>query len=701
MTSNGCADKRESVAENILKDLDLSVNPCKNFYQFACGGYIQNETILNGFVSRLNSYDSYQENALCIIQPALENKIDFKHDPRALVLAKRLYQSCMNEFEIEIAGSKHMREFISDMGGWPSLGIKTRGSFDLERMLAKAYSFFGNGGLSFLQGGAIIGINVLPDFRVPGKFAIYLDQPSLGQRGFDGLLNYELYFLGKNSIYTTAYLKFGVDIITELGANPLMAWKDMTDILQFETKLAKIFLSEGDKRRVLQKYNKLTINELSVRYPAFNWIRFFRSLGKNGHANLPFHGQDTVILWTQPYYDQLFPLLSQVSKRVISNYVIWRSIQPLITTLSRKFQLISLRYDAVINGASEPSLPPRNTFCTGATIVNMQWVSSRIFVDRHLSRSVLSKSKYIQGYIKGAFRKTIARATWIDEHTRWKAIRKLDSIEDNIGFPDYLLDNKFLEEIYRSFSVPGKSFFGDMVDVYAQNYVNSLRQLVDPQIERWILTPVTPNAVHERGRNAIVVAAAILDEPWIRDDYPPALIFGAFGFLTAHEYQHAFDSIGIKFDWNGLLNSNFWSPFARKNFDRRTNCFIKQYSSYYLTDFGIPVTNGVKTLDENLCDNVGLQVAYIAYQKWKDDKKYDDQVPGIPFTGDQLFFINFGRGWCAKWSFELAFKYPLIDHHSFNRLRVIGPLQNNGDFSRAFKCPIGSPMNPRSKCLFW
>ena len=358
MTSNGCADKRESVAENILKDLDLSVNPCKNFYQFACGGYIQNETILNGFVSRLNSYDSYQENALCIIQPALENKIDFKHDPRALVLAKRLYQSCMNEFEIEIAGSKHMREFISDMGGWPSLGIKTRGSFDLERMLAKAYSFFGNGGLSFLQGGAIIGINVLPDFRVPGKFAIYLDQPSLGQRGFDGLLNYELYFLGKNSIYTTAYLKFGVDIITELGANPLMAWKDMTDMFQFETKLAKIFLSEGDKRRVLQKYNKLTIDELSARYPAFNWIRFFRSLGKTGYANLPFHGQDTVILWTQPYYDQLFPLLSQVPKRVISNYVVWRSIQPLITTLSRKFQLISLRYDAAINGASEPSLPP-------------------------------------------------------------------------------------------------------------------------------------------------------------------------------------------------------------------------------------------------------------------------------------------------------------------------------------------------------
>ena len=331
----------------------------------------------------------------------------------------------------------------------------------------------------------------------------------------------------------------------------------------------------------------------------------------------------------------------------------------------------------------------------------MQWVSSRIFVDRHLSRSVLSKAKYIQGYIKGAFRKTIARATWIDEHTRWKAIRKLDSIEDNIGFPDYLLDNKFLEEFYRSFSVPGKSFFGDMVDVYTQNYVNSLRQLVDPQIDRWILTPVTPNAVHERGRNAIILAAAILDDPWIRDDYPPALIFGAFGSLTAHEYQHAFDSIGIRFDWNGLLNSNFWSPFANKNFARRTNCFIKQYSSYYLTDFGIPVTNGVKTLDENLCDNVGVQVAYIAYQKWKDDKKYDDQVPGIPFTGDQLFFINFGRGWCAKWSFEFAFKYPLIDHHSFNRLRVIGPLQNNDDFSRAFKCPVGSPMSPRSKCLFW
>ena len=696
--SNPGTDTREGVAESVLRDLDISVNPCKNFFQFSCGGFIQNQSIPSGFVSRVNSY---QDKVLSVIQPAIEEDIDLMNDPRPLILSKRLYQSCMNEIQIEMMGSKEMLQFISEMGGWQNFGIKASGNFELERMLAKAYPFFGNSGLSFLTGGAIIGINVLPDFRVPGKFAIYLDQPSLGQRGFGGLLNYELYFLDKNSIYTTAYLRFGVDIFTELGANPLMAWKDMTDILKFETQLAKIFISEVEQRRVLQKYNKLTIGELSALYPAFNWLRFFRLLGKIRHANVPFQVKDKVILWTKSYYDQLFPLLSQVPKRVISNYVIWRSIQPLITTINRKFQLISLQYDAAINGASEPSLPPRNIFCTGATIGNLQWVSSRILVDRHLSRSVLSKAKEIQGYIKGAFRKHIAMATWIDEHTRRKAIKKLDSIEDNIGFPDYLLNNKFLEEFYRSFSVPGKSFFGDIVDVYTQNYVKSIRQLVDPQTDRWILTPVTPNAVHERGRNAIVLSAAVLEEPLIRDDYPPALIFGAFGFLTAHEYQHAFDSTGISFDWNGLLNSKFWSPFSRKNFDGKANCFIKQYSNYYLTDFGIPITNGAKTLDEDLCDNVGLQVAYTAYQQWKSDKKYDDHIAGLPFNGDQLFFINVGRGWCAKWSFEFAFKFPLIDPHSINRLRVIGPLQNSFAFSRVFQCPLGSPMNPRIKCSFW
>ena len=354
-----------------------------------------------------------------------------------------------------------------------------------------------------------------------------------------------------------------------------------------------------------------------------------------------------------------------------------------------------------INGANDPSLPPRNNFCTGITVGNMQWVASRLLLERQLTKTVLSKAIEIKNYIRREFRKEIATAKWLDEYTRQNALRKFDKIEDNIGFPEYVLNDDFLNQFYRQFDIKGSNFFEDLLEVYVENFVNSLRQLTEPQFDRWILTPNIPNAAHEIGRNAIVLTAAILQEPFMRDDYPPSMIFGAIGWLTAHEYQHAFDSKAIQFNGNALIQPGFWSPSSTKIFDMKAQCFIKQYSNYFLPDFNLPITNGLKTLDENLCDNVGLKTAFNAYQAWKSDHLYDDRIPGLPFTGNQLLFINYGRPWCSKWSMEFITKFPLSDWHSLNRIRVIGPMQNLPEFSATFRCPLGSFMNPKSKCSFW
>ena len=691
-------DVTDSVAESVLKDVDFSIDPCTNFYQFSCGGYIRNQTLPLGFASKFGALKS---RVLDNIRDVLEETINYKTDPGPLIKAKILYKSCLNEDMIQLTGEKTILSFIHYMGGWPTLDQGNFKYFDFEGMLAKATPIFGVPGLSFLTGGAIIGLNILQDYKQKGRYLVYLDQPGLGQRDFGGLLSFELYSLGRNSIYSKAYIRFGIELMVALGAKPSVAKKDMNDVYTFEAKLARLFLGERERRRVVNRYQKLTIFELSMRYPAFNWLRFFRVFGATGVPRIPFTPRDKIILWAKPYYDGLFPILKEIPARVVANYIIFRSILPLIPALSRKFQLISLRYDAAINGASEPSLPPRNNFCAGITIGNLQWIISRLLVERKLTKRVLSKAIEIKNYIRRAFRKEITMAKWIDEHSRQNALRKFDLIEDNIGFPDYVLDDEFLNLFYKGFDIKGTNFFEDLLEVYIENFVNSLRQLTEPQFDRWILTPAIANAAHERGRNAIVVTAAVLDEPLIRDDYPPALIFGALGCLTAHEYQHAFDSAGIQFNGKGLIEPDFWSPLSAKTFDMKAQCFIQQYSNYFLTDFNLPIKNGIKTLDENLCDNVGLKTAYLAYQAWKSDHGYDDRVPGLPFTGDQLFFINLGRQWCSKWSLEFIFKFPLIDHHSLNRIRVIGPLQNLPEFSSAFQCPVGSFMNPKRKCSFW
>ena len=688
----------DSVAESVMKDLDLSVDPCTNFYQFSCGGYVRNQTLPTGFASKFGALPSKVSDT---VRGVLEEVINYKTNPEPLIKAKTLYRACLNEDMIEKTGEKAILSFIQYMGGWPTLDKGDLKHFDFEGMLAKSTPFFGVQGLSFLTGGAIIGLNILQDFKQNGRYLVYLDQPGLGQRGFGGFANYELYFLGRNSVYAKAYIRFGIEYMVALGANPTMAEKDMNDIYSFESQLARIFLGEPERRRVEERYHKLSIFELSMRYPAFNWLRYLQLVGAVGGAGIRFGPKDLVVLWTKPYYDGLFRILKKTPARVLANYIIFRSVLPFIPALGRKFQLISLRYDAAINGANEPSLPPRNIFCTGVTVANMQWVASRLILERKLTKTVLSKAIEIKNYIRPAFRKEIATARWLDEHTRQNALRKFDMIEDNIGFPDYVLNDDFLNQFYRQFDIKGSNFFDDLLEVYVENYVNNLRQLTEPQFDRWILTPANPNGVHERGRNAIVATAAILDEPFIRDDYPPSLIFGGLGWLIAHEYQHAFDSVGIQFNGNGLIQPGFWSPKSTKTFDMKAQCFIKQYSNYFLTDFNLPITNGLKTLDEDLCDNVGLKTTYHAYQAWKSDNHYDDQIPGLPFTGDQLLFINTGRTWCSKWSLEFIFKFPLIDTHSLNRIRAIGPHQNSPDFAATFQCPLGAFMNPKSKCSFW
>ena len=688
----------DSVADNVIKDLDLSVNPCTSFYQFTCGGYIRNQTLDTGFASKILEISGKVTDT---VRQVLEEVINYKSDTEPLIQAKTLYRSCLNEGRVEMTDEKAILSFIQYMGGWPTLGIGDLKRFDFEGMLARATPFFGVPGLSFVTGGAVIGLNVLQDFKQNGRYLVYLDQPVLGQRGFGGLANYELYFLGRNSLYAKAYIRFGIEFMIALGAKPLVAKRDMNDIYSFESKLSRFFLGEPERRRVQERYHKLSIFELSMRYPGFNWLRFLNIIGAVSDAGIRFGPKDHVVLWAKPYYDGLFAVLKKTPRRVIANYIIFRAVLPLIPSLGRKFQNISLRYDATINGAKDPSLPPRNNFCAGIVVSNMQWLASRIIVQRKLTKTVLSRAIEIKDYIRCAFRREIATSKWLDKYTRQNALRKFDMIKDNIGFPDYLLNGDFLDQYYRRFDIKGINFFEDLLEVYVENFVNNLRQLINPQFDRWILTPAIPNAAHERGRNAIVLTAAILDEPLIRGDFPSAMIFGAFGWLVAHEYQHAFDSAGIQFNGNGLIQPSFWSPLSTKIFNMKTQCSIKQYSNYFLTDFNLPISNGLKTLDEDLCDNVGLKTAYNAYQAWKSDKKYDDRISGLPFTGDQLLFINYGRSWCSKWSKEFAFKFPLLDWHSLNRIRAIGPLQNSPEFSRAFRCPLGSFMNPKRKCSFW
>ena len=186
--------------------------------------------------------------------------------------------------------------------------------------------------------------------------------------------------------------------------------------------------------------------------------------------------------------------------------------------------------------------------------------------------------------------------------------------------------------------------------------------------------------------------------------------------MIGHEITHGFDDRGRQFDKDGN-NMNWWDPQTDLNFRNHTQCIVDQYSNYTVPENGLQV-NGVNTQGENIADNGrradapatldslvattgGLKEAFRAYKKWVGDHGSEKSLPGLSYTPDQLFWISAANVWCGKYRSEVLKLRVLVGSHSPPMFRVIGPMSNIREFADSFSCPLGSNMNPHSKCSVW
>lgn len=346
--------------------------------------------------------------------------------------------------------------------------------------------------------------------------------------------------------------------------------------------------------------------------------------------------------------------------------------------------------------------------------------------------------------VKHAFRRRLLHLKWMDEDTRKEAIKKADAITDMIGYPEYILrDPGRLNAKYARLEVTPTNYFGNVVRNRKFVLDEEMRKLSKPvNRTKWGMTPPAVNAYYTPTKNQIVFPAGILQSPFFNAEYPNSLNFGAMGVVMGHELSHAFDNSGREYDENGNLRE-WWNNATLSKFKNRTECFVDQYSKYEILKSGgwkeekkpntgkstdpevEAVVSGKQTLGENIADNGGLKAAYYAYLSWQheqhqksrhaqadaagriyfeEDKNYkpDLPLPGLQeLTHDQLFFISFSQVWCSKYTPQASKLQTLEDSHSPARFRVIGVLSNSIEFSKAFKCPSDSPMNPTKKCEVW
>ncbi|CAN7986986.1 unnamed protein product, partial [Ixodes hexagonus] len=430
-----------------------------------------------------------------------------------------------------------------------------------------------------------------------------------------------------------------------------------------------------------------------------NWTLYFKTI-----MPMEIPPTEEIVLFAPTYIKQMSELLQTIPKRVIANYILWRFVSNRVGSLDKRFLDKQQEYFGAIYGTQTTAA--RWKTCTLMVNKNMGMAVGALFVRRHFNDQSKKKARgkhrnaeEMISDIKAAFLEILNDVDWMDSQTRHVARQKAELMTEKIGYPEYISD---ATELDKEYEVEFKR------DTYFENIIKNLKHSalkmamkLRTGVDRteWITYPAVVNAFYTRSKNFISFPAGVLQPPLYHRNYPRSVNYGGIGVVIGHEITHGFDDKGRQFDQHGNLKQ-WWKPEALDLFHAKAQCMVNQYSKYVLPEVNMPV-NGVNTQGENIADNGGVKQAFRAYKRREERSGPEPQLPGLNLTHDQLFFLTYAQIWCGTMRPEHAINTIRTGAHSPGRFRVIGVLSNSADFARAYNCPRGSPMNPQHKCVVW
>uniref|UniRef100_A0A8C2MHE8 Membrane metallo-endopeptidase-like 1 n=1 Tax=Cricetulus griseus TaxID=10029 RepID=A0A8C2MHE8_CRIGR len=601
---------------------------------------------------------------------------------------------------IEKRDSQPLLDILDVVGGWPVAMEKwteTMGPrWELERQLAVLNSQFNRR--------VLIDLFIWNDDQNSSRHVIYIDQPTLG------MPSREYYFSdGNNQRVREAYLQFMTSVATmlrkdlNLPKDKNLVEKEMAQVLELETHLANATVPQEDRHDVTALYHRMDLMELQDRFnlKGFNWTLFIQSVLSSVQIDLL--PDEEVVVYGIPYLENLEDIIDIFSARTMQNYLVWRLVLDRISSLSQRFKEARVNYRKALYGTTVEEVRWRE--CVSYVNSNMESAVGSLYIKQAFSKNSKNMVRELIDKVRSVFVDTLDELNWMDDDSKKKAQDKAMNIREQIGYPDYILEerNRHLDEEYSSLSFSEDLYFENGLQnlkASAQRSLKKLREKVDQNL--WIIGAAVVNAFYSPNRNQIVFPAGILQPPFFSKDQPQALNFGGIGMVIGHEITHGFDDNGRNFDKNGNM-LDWWSNFSAQHFREESECMIYQYGNFSWDLADDQNVNGFSTLGENIADNGGVRQAYKAYLQWLAEGGKDQQLPGLNLTYAQLFFINYAQVWCGSYRPEFAIQSIKTDVHSPLKYRqvVLGSLQNLAAFSEAFRCPRGSPMHPKKRCRIW
>ncbi|XP_014399102.1 PREDICTED: membrane metallo-endopeptidase-like 1 [Myotis brandtii] len=383
-----------------------------------------------------------------------------------------------------------------------------------------------------------------------------------------------------------AYLQFMVSVATMLRAdvnlprNSHLVQEDMAHVLKLETHLAN----------------------------GFNWTLFIQSVLTS--VKIQLLPDEEVVVYGIPYLQKLESIIDVFSDRTMQNYLVWRLVQDRISSLSQRFKDARAKYRKVLYGKTTNEVRWRE--CVSYVNSNMESAVGSLYVKKAFSRGSKNAVGELIDKVRAVFVETLGELSWMDEASKKKAQEKAMSMKVQIGYPDYILDerSKYLDKEYSNVRPP--SPFREPLSRPGPSSRTSLRTRglhVTSSLLSWIIGAAVVNAFYSPNRNQIVFPAGILQPPFFSKDQPQALNFGGIGMVIGHEITHGFDDNGRNFDEEGNM-LDWWSNFSAQHFQEQAECMVHQYGNFSWDLAEQQQVNGFSTLGENIADNGGVRQAY-------------------------------------------------------------------------------------------
>lgn len=639
--------------------LDRSVNPCDDFYAFACGGWMKATEIpadrsstSRGFVAILERNELLMKD---LLERAAAGKIPGDD-------GKKLgdhWSTCMDEPKLE-------------------------GSLKILQAEQKAYAGIANGkqlavalAKLHLEGkNAVFNMGAMQDLKDSQLLVMGIFEGGLGLPDRD----YYLVDDEKTAKVKNLYSAHIEKMLVLAGDTPAAAATKRDAIMALETRLAKATRTKVEKRDVEKMFHRLERDGTKKLAPSFDWDGYFKAIGQ------PKLTQINVA--HPPFVEALEGVVKDTPASTWAAYLQWVSLRSSVPALPKAMQDERFRYESeALTGATADR--PRWKKCVDLADNQLGEVLGKLFVAEHFGADGKARTQAMVDAVRVAFTKNIDSLAWMDEPTKAAARAKAEKMATKIGYPDSWRD-------YSSYTTTRDSFLKNYNAGIAFEVRRDLNKIGKPLDKgEWQMSPPTVNAYNDGQRNEIVFPAGILQPPFFNKAAPDAVNFGAMGMVVGHEITHGFDDEGKSLDENGNLR-DWWSADSAKRFAEKTGCVKDQFdASIAIEDIHV---NGALTLGENTADLGGLKISLAALEAALTTSPAD---AASPYSPQQLFFLGYAQSWCSKYRPELARLRATTDPHSPPFLRVNNPLANMPAFAKAFGCTEQNKMVRKNGCEVW